>query len=86
MEYPDGRIEWHEVKGYLDQKSRTKLKRMAKYFPGEKIVVVDKEWFRRAVRGGLAGVIPGWENAERSRMRAGAVRTVAVRHAHHAND
>lgn len=32
--YPDGRIEYHEVKGWLDPKSKTQLRRMAKYHPG----------------------------------------------------
>jgi len=31
--YPDGRVEYHEVKGWLDPKSVTALRRMAKYFP-----------------------------------------------------
>lgn len=31
--YPDGRIEYHEVKGWLDAKSATALRRMAKYHP-----------------------------------------------------
>lgn len=38
---------WVEVKGYLDPKSQTKLKRMQLYFPGEKIQVVGKSWFER---------------------------------------
>jgi hypothetical protein len=32
-----------EIKGYLDQKSRTKLKRMAKYYPHIRVDVVSKK-------------------------------------------
>lgn len=59
--YPDGHHEWHEVKGWMDQKSKTKLKRMAKYYPSETVCVIEEEWFRAAQRSGLAGAIPGWE-------------------------
>ncbi len=56
-----GEVEWHEVKGWMDQKSQTRLRRMAKYYPEEKIVVVDGKWFRSAKSSGLAATIPGWE-------------------------
>ncbi len=61
----DGRIEWHEVKGWMDAKSRTKLSRMAKYFPHEVVRVIGPDWFRQAIRGGLASLLPGWERAGR---------------------
>lgn len=35
--------EYHEVKGYMDSRSKTKLKRFAKYYPDEKLVLVDRE-------------------------------------------
>ena len=31
---------WHEVKGHLQQKDVTKFRRMAKYYPDEKIILV----------------------------------------------
>ena len=34
---------FHEVKGWMDQKSRTKIARMAKYYPQVKLLVIDKE-------------------------------------------
>jgi len=37
----DGSIEYHEVKGWMDDKSATKLKRMAKYYPEIKLVLID---------------------------------------------
>jgi len=64
---PDFRIdlaggghEWHEVKGWMDAKSKTRLARMARYFPDERVVVVDAKWFKAANKT-LAGLIPGWE-------------------------
>jgi len=38
-----GSIEYHEVKGWMDPKSLTKLKRMRIYFPEVKMVVIDEE-------------------------------------------
>lgn len=37
----DGNFEYHEVKGYMDSQSKTKLKRMAKYYPEVKLILVD---------------------------------------------
>ena len=37
----NGTFEYHEVKGWMDPKSITKLKRMKKYYPEVKIIVVD---------------------------------------------
>lgn len=38
----DGSVVYEEVKGYMDNRSATKLKRMKKYHPGIPIVIVDK--------------------------------------------
>lgn len=56
----DGSVEYHEVKGWLDSDSKTKLKRMALYHPDVKIVLVDKPAYR-AVAKQVAGIIPHWE-------------------------
>lgn len=37
---------WVEVKGYLDAKSRTKIRRFRKYYPDESLIVIDEKWFR----------------------------------------
>jgi hypothetical protein len=42
----NGTEEWSEVKGYLDSKSQTKMKRMAKYYPDVNIRLVGSEWFK----------------------------------------
>lgn len=37
----DGTESYHEVKGWMDDRSKTKIKRMAKYHPTVKLIVVD---------------------------------------------
>ncbi len=39
----DGTFVYHEVKGYMDSKSKTKLKRMKKYHPKATVILVDKD-------------------------------------------
>lgn len=43
----DGTFYWVEVKGYMDARSKTKLKRFKKYYPEEEIIVVDETWFKK---------------------------------------
>jgi len=57
--FPSGKVEYFEVKGYMDQKSRTKIKRMAKYHPDVILRVVDKEWFSTTGKT-LKKLIPNW--------------------------
>lgn len=45
VKYPD-RHEWHEVKGFMDAKSKTKINRFKVYFPQEKLKIIDKNWFK----------------------------------------
>lgn len=45
--FPDGRIEYHEVKGYMDARSKTKLKRMAKYHPDVMLILIQADWFKK---------------------------------------
>jgi hypothetical protein len=57
--FPSGNHEWIEVKGYMDSKSVTKIKRMAKYHPEEKLRVVNGEWFKNNAPM-LKKVLPSW--------------------------
>lgn len=50
---------WVEVKGYMDSKSKTKLRRFRKYFPDENIIVVEEKWFNANKQ--FRGLIKGWE-------------------------
>ena len=56
----DGSHVWHEVKGWMGQPSKTRLKRMGKYYPEEKLIVIDSKWFASANKT-LGRMIPYWE-------------------------
>lgn len=56
----DGRVVYHEVKGWMDAKSRTRLARMAKYHPDVSLLVIDEAAYRAIAR--WAGLIEGWEH------------------------
>ncbi len=42
----NGSFVWIEIKGYLDSKSKTKIKRFRKYYPSETLEVYDSVWFK----------------------------------------
>lgn len=50
---------WVEVKGYMDKRSLTKIKRFRKYFPNETLIVIDSKWFKSNSKN-LKGLIPQW--------------------------
>lgn len=52
---------WFEVKGYMNYKSKEKLKRFYENYPNETLEVVGADWFKHARRG-LHKTIPGWES------------------------
>ncbi len=54
----DGTIEYHEVKGWMDARSKTKLKRMKKYYPTIKLKLIDQSVYNEIKKG--AGLYPGW--------------------------
>lgn len=56
----DGTQVFHEVKGYMDPKSITKLKRMAKYHPTVKLVVIDRKAYVE-LKNKMSALIPNWE-------------------------
>jgi hypothetical protein len=58
--FHDGRVEWHEVKGWMDDKSRVRLERMARFYPAENVIVIGAPWFKANARR-LAGLIAEWE-------------------------
>ena len=56
----DGKHYWVEVKGYMDAKSKTKIKRFQKYYPKEELQVKDSNWFKyNASKVKL--ICPDWE-------------------------
>lgn len=46
----DGSTEFHEVKGFQAAKDKTKWRRMAKYFPDVKLVIIDKAFYNDLVK------------------------------------
>jgi hypothetical protein len=51
---------YHEVKGWMDDRSVTKIKRMAKYHPSVKLVVIDTKAYKEIQRK-VSAIVPGWE-------------------------
>lgn len=54
----DGSIEYHEVKGWMDAKSKTKIQRMAKYYPDIKLIVIDSDSYKNIKQ--WSRLIPNW--------------------------
>lgn len=57
---PDGSTYLVEVKGWMTPRSKTAIKRMAKYHPTVKLLVVDQKQYARLGRD-VRHVVPGWE-------------------------
>jgi len=57
----DGSHYWVEVKGFWDAKSLTKVKRLHKYYPEEKLILIDSNWFLSNNKK-LKMIIPNWES------------------------
>lgn len=55
----NGDHEWHEVKGWMDQKSRSKIDRMNRYYPSERLLVIGADWFKNA-NSSVGGIVPKW--------------------------
>jgi hypothetical protein len=60
IEENSGELTYHEVKGWMDERSKTKIKRMSIYFPQVKLTVIDAAWFKSNNRT-LMSIIYGWE-------------------------
>jgi len=56
----NGTHHWVEVKGYMDDKSKTKIKRFEKYFPEETLKVITGDWFKNN-NGKLRILCKTWE-------------------------
>lgn len=59
----DGSYEYHEVKGWMDDRSKTKLKRMAKYHPDVKLILVDVKVYEPLEKQ-MIPLIPEWEKKQ----------------------
>lgn len=56
----DGTEAYHEVKGWMDARSITKIKRMAKYYPDIQLIVIASKEYNSLLK--LVGsTVPGWQ-------------------------
>jgi hypothetical protein len=55
-----GQVVYHEVKGWMDAKSKTRLKRMAKYYPHVSLIVIGEKEYRQISKT-VSSLIPHWE-------------------------
>lgn len=46
----DDSTEFHEVKGYMDSKSVTKIKRMKTYYPKVKLIIIDQACYKDIIK------------------------------------
>jgi hypothetical protein len=58
----DGSVWYEEVKGWMDARSATKLRRMAKYHPHVRVELIDKARYSE-VAAQVKAIIPHWETA-----------------------
>lgn len=56
----DGTEAFHEVKGWMDARSATKIKRMAKYYPQVTLIVIDSKAYGK-LKTQVSKFVPGWE-------------------------
>lgn len=62
FESEDAEPYYYEVKGWMDAKSKTRLKRMAKYYPNVRVIVFGQKEYT-SLKKNLAGLIPNWEQS-----------------------
>lgn len=56
----DGSYHWDEVKGWMDARSKTKLNRMARYYPKEEVNIIGKEEYYTLSKQ-VKNLVPEWE-------------------------
>lgn len=56
----DGRQHFHEIKGWMDGASKSRLRRMAKFYPDIQVSVIGSSEYRGIAN--WARMIPGWED------------------------
>jgi hypothetical protein len=57
----DGSIVFHEVKGWMDDRSKTKINRMRIYHPKVKLIVIESKGYK-AIEKKARFLITGWES------------------------
>jgi len=54
-----GYVVYHEVKGWMDDKSKTKLSRMGKYYPSVNIIIIGEKEYKSIAK--FSKLVLGWE-------------------------
>lgn len=67
----DGRLIYHEVKGWMDDASKTKIKRMAIYHPEVNLIVIESRGYY-AIAKQMTRMIPEWETGAKQDDGQGA--------------
>lgn len=57
----NGSVIYHEVKGWMDDRSKTKINRMRIYHPKVVLVVIDSKQYAEINRK-VSSLVPGWES------------------------
>jgi len=57
----DNSIEYHEVKGWFDERSKAKIEYMGLYFPEVCLKIFNGSWFSSKQKR-LQNLVPNWEN------------------------
>ncbi len=55
-----GTARYEEIKGWFDPQSKTKLKRMALYYPEVRVILISKSAYQAIARQ-VRGIVPGWQ-------------------------
>lgn len=63
----NGEQVFHEVKGYMDDKSKVKLARMAKFYPEHKVIIISNKEMRE-IKNKLAKLINNWEYGDNDKL------------------
>lgn len=66
----NGSVEYHEIKGWMDQRSRTKLNRMKKHHPHIKLLLIEQRAYYEIAHK-VGPLIPGWERVRGKWARLG---------------
>ena len=65
----DGQEVYHEVKGWMDDRSRVKIERMRRYHPSVQLVVINSKVYQE-LRRKVSSLVPGWQDIPRDRRGA----------------
>jgi len=60
-----GEPHYEEIKGWYDKRSKTKMKRMRRYYPAVKVILIDEKAYA-AISSQVRRLIPNWESKRQS--------------------